>query len=140
MTPEFSSRMRKSLPRIFLVGLLLIWAALGWKIIYGDGLYIPPLISELVEFRSRVIPVYPEYEPVSEPEDEWLYVNRNNVLLWPMVGGKCTRRSALMQMNKGEKVLVIERHDALVEVELNNQSRLHTHGCIHETMLSNEDG
>lgn len=134
MTPEFSSRTRKSLPRIVLVGLLLIWATLIWKIVYGDGLHIPPIIPELVEFQSKVIPVYPE------PEDEWLYVNRNNVLLWPMVGGKCTRRSALMQMNKGEKVLVIERHDALVEVELNNQSRLHTHGCIHETMLSNEDG
>jgi len=80
---------------------------------------------------------------VTEPEpqrlDEWLYVTTNNVLLFPVVSDLCSPKYALMQVHKGTKVLVIARHDEWVEVEQDNQAALHTHGCIHESMLEKRD-
>ena len=72
----------------------------------------------------------PEVEPL-----EWLYVQGDNVLVWPVVDGACQRQSAVAQYHKGEMVLVVARAGKWIEVESEDQMRLHTHGCISETML-----
>jgi hypothetical protein len=73
------------------------------------------------------------------PELEWLYVQKNNVLVWPVVNGACRRKGAVAQYHQGEMVLVVARVGLWVEVESENQLRLHTHGCISETMLGPEN-
>lgn len=70
---------------------------------------------------------------------EWLYVQRNNVLVWPVVNGACQRKGAVAQYHQGEMVLVVARVGRWVEVESEDQTRLHTHGCISETMLGSEN-
>jgi len=73
--------------------------------------------------------------------DEWLYVNTDNVLFFMVDEGKCLteRKYSLLQVHEGEKFLVISRQDEWVEVEMEDQTRLFTHGCIHESMLENRD-
>ena len=143
MTPEFASVMRRRLPRIILVVLLIVLAYLGWKIAYGGGIYIPPLVNLIETVAEDVVPDPPAVTvPATppEPQDEWLVVMHNNVLLWPVVESECQQRSALMQVHEGERALVISRQGSYVEVALNNQSLPHTHGCIHESMLVPDDG
>jgi hypothetical protein len=91
--------------------------------------YIEPVVMEVTLVENS-----PEFEPL-----EWLYVQGDNVLVWPVVDGACTRRSAVAQYHKGEMVLVVARIGKWVEVESENQLRLHTHGCISETMLGPEN-
>jgi hypothetical protein len=75
-------------------------------------------------------------QPIAvEPVDEWLYVQKDNVRLWPVVNGECSNKNALGQIHFGAKVLVIERNDPLIEITLNDLSLVHTHGCIHGDML-----
>ena len=138
MTPEFASVMRRRLPRIILAVLLVVLAYLGWKIAYGGGIHIPPLVDAIETVVEDVTPEPPP--PVEEvlPEPMWLYVQANNVLFWPVVDDQCQNRNALMQVHQGEKVLVIMDHDGMIEVELNNQSLPHTHGCIHHSLLGPE--
>jgi hypothetical protein len=106
---------------------------------YARELLSGPLSDESGEQQLVVAP-----EPVVPPEPaepvlEWLYVNENNVLLWPIVQGECRNKSALMQVHIGTKVLVVHRHGEWVEIEQDDQTALHTHGCIHETMLIRDD-
>ncbi len=137
MNPEFASRMRKVLPRAILAIFLVILAGLCWKIVYGGGLYIPPLVDAIEQMMPKAPPP-PVVELPPKELDQWLYVQDNNVLFWPVVGGKCQQAKALMQVHRGEKVLVILDHDGWIEVELNNQSLPHTHGCIHQSLLGPE--
>lgn len=138
MTPEFASQTRKFLPRAILVVLIIIMAFLGWKIVYGGGIHIPPLTDAIDDLMAVPPPPEPVVSNIVPIPDEWLVVNGNNVLLWPVVGGECRTKKALMQVHRQEKVLVVMRHDEYIEVELNNQSRPHTHGCIHGSLLSTE--
>ena len=69
---------------------------------------------------------------------EWLYVQKNNVLVWPVVNGACLHKGAVAQYHQGEMVLVVARAGKWIEVESEDQTRLHTHGCISETMLGPE--
>lgn len=140
MTPEFESWMRKAKWPF-----LLVWGAVILAV--ASALYNPyvqePLSGLLsVESEEQHLVVAPEPvvppEP-SEPVLEWLYVNENNVLLWPIVQGECRIKSALMQVHIGTKVLVVHRHGEWVEIEQDDQTALHTHGCIHETMLIRDD-
>ena len=142
MTPEFRSVVRRRLPVAILAVLLPILVFLLWKIAYGGGLHIPPLVNLIETVADDVMPEPPPpaiMAPLEKP-DKWLYVKGNNVLFWPVVGDQCKQRGALMQVHKGEKALVIMRHGPWVEVELNNQALLHTHGCIHESLLVPNDG
>lgn len=133
--------MRKTLPRLILVGLLLALAALGWKIAYGGGIHIPPLVDFIGTVVEDVTPVPPP-EPVMPVKvaDEWVVVTGNNVLFWPVVDSQCQSKKALMQVHEGERALVIMRHDGYVEVELNNQALPHTHGCIHSSLVVPDNG
>ncbi len=88
--------------------------------------------------ESFVMEATLEEEPVFEPL-EWLYVQKNNVLVWPVVDGACRRKGAVAQYHQGEMVLVVARAGPWVEVESEDQTRLHTHGCISETMLGPEN-
>lgn len=145
MNPEFRSVMRRRVPRILLALLLAILAGLCWKIIWGGGLHIPPLVNLIESVADDVVPEPPPAAilapPVPpEPVEEWVVTTANNVLFWPTVGGECQQRGALMQVHKGEKALVLSRQGAFVEVALNNLSLPHTRGCIHESLLVPEDG
>jgi hypothetical protein len=141
MTPEFESRLRASLP-LLLLGVLVLLVVVGGRGLYHAYTQEPlsgPLSVESKEQHSVGAP-----EPVVPPEPaepalEWLYVNQNNVLLWPVIRGECRNKSALMQVHIGTKVLVVHRHGEWVEIEQDDQSALHTHGCIHEAMLVRDD-
>ncbi len=113
----------------------------------------PQLKAKLRSFRmiipflalvTLVLVVF-AYLPLLSPKEtaveplEWLYVQRDNVLVWPVVNGACRRQSAVAQYHKGEMVLVVVRDGKWVEVESENQIQLHTHGCISETMLGPEN-
>jgi hypothetical protein len=89
--------------------------------------YIEPVVMEATLVESSVEPL------------EWLYVQKNNVLVWPVVNGACRRKGAVAQYHQGEMVLVVARAGPWVEVESEDQTRLHTHGCISETMLGPEN-
>lgn len=78
-------------------------------------------------------------EPVPALPDEWLYVTTNSVLFFPVVQNECRPKYALGQVHKGTKVLVISRQGEWVEVERDDQTAEHTHGCIHESMLEKRD-
>lgn len=121
MTPEMESRWRG------IKGTLLFVVALS---LFGTAFYI--LDSRIP--NEPVVVVEPEV-PVVQVPDEWLYVTTNSVLLFPVVSDKCRIKHALMQVHKGTKVLVIARQGEWVEIEQNDQTALHTHGCIHESML-----
>ena len=115
MTPKLESQIRSwTLPLMFLAAVVLV---------YG---------SDLLRGEPKVIP-----EPEPEIEFEWLYVNTNNVLFFWVEEGQCRteRKYSLLQVHEGTKVLVISRQGEWVEVELEDQTKLFTHGCIHETML-----
>ena len=92
----------------------------------------------LVLVMSAYLPLLSPKETAVEPL-EWLYVQRNNVLVWPVVNGACQRKGAVAQYHQGEMVLVVARAGPWVEVESEDQTRLHTHGCISETMLGPEN-
>jgi len=111
MTPVLASRLRK-----------LIW----------------PLLL-LLGVVAIIVPLYILNSRIENVPDEWLYVTTNSVLLFPVVSDKCRIKYALMQVHKGTKVLVIARQGEWVEVEQNDQTALHTHGCIHESMLEKRD-
>lgn len=128
MTPKMESRLRH------LRGTLLFVVALSC-FLYAFWI----LDSRTANAPDEpVATVEPEVPAVPKP-DEWLYVNTNSVLLFPVVDDKCRAKYALMQVHKGTKVLVIARQGEWVEVEQNDQSALHTHGCIHESMLEKRD-
>lgn len=124
MTPELESRLRRyTWPLLLLVGVVIV--GVFWlNVNYPDHFSTP-----------RVV----EPEVTVAPPDEWLYVTENSVLFFPMVNDECRPKYALMQVHKGTKVLVIARQDEWVEVEQNDQTALHTHGCIHESMLEKRD-
>jgi hypothetical protein len=140
MTPEFESRIRKAKWPF-----LLIWGAAVFAV--ASALFYPSVQERLSGLLNAVPQArYPVVapEPVKPPEPaepvlEWLYVNENNVLLWPMVHGECQIKSALMQVNIGTKVLVVQRRGEWIEIEQDDQSALHTRGCIHESMLIRDD-
>ncbi len=121
MTPELESRLRHLRWPLILLAVILFCAAL-WLI-----------LNSRIENRLVIVPE-PEVPLVQVP-DEWLYVTTNSVLLFPVVSDKCRIKHALMQVHKGTKVLVIARQGEWVEIEQNDQTALHTHGCIHESML-----
>lgn len=139
MNPEFRAVLRKRLPVAVLVVLLVILAFLCWKIVYGGGIHIPPLVDAIENIAEEAPPPVEEIVEPPPPAQQWLYVQGNNVLFWPVVGGQCKQRSAMMQVHRGEKALFIFDHDGWIEVELNNQSLPHTHGCIHHTLLGPEE-
>ena len=89
--------------------------------------YVESLVMEATLVKNTIDPL------------EWLYVQKNNVLVWPVVNGACQRKGAVAQYHQGEMVLVIARVGQWVEVESENQTRLHTHGCISGTMLGPEN-
>ena len=95
------------------------------------------MYAERVVMEATLVESPPEAESLFEPL-EWLYVQGNNVLVWPVVDGACIHRSAVAQYHKGEMVLVVARAGKWVEVESEAQTRLHTHGCISETMLGSK--
>jgi hypothetical protein len=127
MTPEMESRWRG------IKGTLLFVVALS---LFGTAFWI--LDSRTPNAPEPVVVVEPEV-PVVQLPDEWLYVIDNSVLFFPVVDDKCRAKYALMQVHKGTKVLVIARQDEWVEVEQDDQTALHTHGCIHESMLEKRD-
>ncbi len=140
MTPEFESWMRKAKWPFLLV--------LGAAVFAVASALFQPSVQERLSGLLNAVPSarYPVVapEPVKppappEPAYEWLYVNHNSVLLWPIVRGECRIKSALMQVHIGTKVLVVHRHGKWVEIEQDDQTALHTHGCIHETMLIRDD-
>ena len=125
MTPEMESRLRGlKWPLVLLVVICFLCA-----LYYGSWIIRNSRIA-----NEPVVVVEPEV-PVVQLPDEWLYVNDNSVLFFPVVGDECRPKYALMQVHKGTKVLVIARQDEWVEVEQDDQTALHTHGCIHESML-----
>jgi hypothetical protein len=124
MTPEMESRMRHSKWPLILSAVILFCAALGF------------ILNSRIQNAPDEPAVLAEPEvPVVQVPDEWLYVTTNSVLLFPVVSDKCRIKHALMQVHKGTKVLVIARQGEWVEIEQNDQTALHTHGCIHESML-----
>jgi len=125
MTPELGSRLRRY------KWLLLLIVGVVFFAIAGKSLY-----SHL---NYREVVVVPPPEVIVAPKDEWLYVTDNSVLFFPVVNDECRAKYALMQVHKGTKVLVIARQGEWVEVEQNDQTALHTHGCIHESMLEKRD-
>ncbi len=100
-----------------------------WLLVPSIVVSIAIVVAILVESEVMEATLV-EVEPL-----EWLYVQKDNVLVWPVVDGACRRQSAVAQYHQGEMVLVIARVGQWVEVESENQLRLHTHGCISETML-----
>ena len=96
------------------------------------------MYAESAVMEATLVESFSERELILEPL-EWLYVQKNNVLVWPVVDGACKRQAAVAQYHQGEMVLVVARVGKWVEVESENQIRLHTHGCIHETMLGPEN-
>ena len=127
MTPKLQSQLRKMIWPLILVVCAVAYLVVGgtaWNSIHSRT------IGE-----DRVVP---EVEKPRIP-DEWLYVTENSVLFFPVVSGECSPKNALGQVHKGTKVLVIFRHDEWVEVERDDQTALHTHGCIHESMLEKRD-
>ncbi len=96
------------------------------------------VILVVVMYAERVVMEATLEESSVEPL-EWLYVQKNNVLVWPVVNGACQRKGAVAQYHQGEMVLVVARAGPWVEVESEDQTRLHTHGCISETMLGPEN-
>jgi len=96
------------------------------------------MYAESVVMEKTLVESPPEVESIFEPH-EWLYVQGNNVLVWPVVNGACQHKGAVAQYHKGEMVLVVARAGKWVEVESEDQTRLHTHGCINETMLGPEN-
>jgi hypothetical protein len=141
MTPELASRVRKAKWPF-----LLVWGAAFFAITWFlVNPYVQEPLSSFLSAETRgqqsVEPPVPVEPPKpAEPVLEWLYVNQNSVLLWPIVQGECRIKSALMQVHRGTKVLVIQRRGNWVEIEQDDQSALHTHGCIHETMLRQDNG
>jgi hypothetical protein len=128
MTPEMESRWRG------IKGTLLFVVALS---LFGTAFYI--LDSRIPNAPDEPVVVVEPKAPVVQVPDEWLYVTTNSVLLFPVVSDKCRIKHALMQVHKGTKVLVIARQGEWVEVEQDDQTALHTHGCIHESMLEKRD-
>ena len=129
MTPEMESRMRGMKWPLVLLVVILFCTALS----YGAWIIRNSRIA-----NEPVVTIAPEAPTVQLP-DEWLYVIDNSVLFFPVVDDKCRAKYALMQVHKGTKVLVIARQGEWVEVEQNDQTALHTHGCIHESMLEKRD-
>lgn len=99
------------------------------SIVVGIGIVVAILVESKVMEATLV-----EVEPL-----EWLYVQEDNVLVWPVVDGACRRQSAVAQYHRGEMILVVARAGPWIEVESEDQTRLHTHGCISETMLGPEN-
>jgi hypothetical protein len=97
------------------------------------------VILVVVMYAERVVMEETLVEKSMVEPLEWLYVQKNNVLVWPVVNGACRRKGAVAQYHQGEMVLVVARVGLWVEVESENQLRLHTHGCISETMLGPEN-
>jgi len=128
MTPLLGSQLRKAKWPLILSAVILFCSALGF--ILNSRIQNAP--------DEPVVTIEPEV-PVVQLPDEWLYVTTNSVLLFPVVSDKCRIKYALMQVHKGTKVLVIARQGEWVEVEQNDQTALHTHGCIHESMLEKRD-
>lgn len=135
MTPKFERDLRRALPVVLVVLFFVGMAFIYWKIAYGGGLHIPPIREVLSPAKQVVEPL-----PDPKPELEWVRVTGNHVLFFPVVKGQCVHRSALMHVHKGYKALVISRQGEFVEVELDNQEALHTHGCIHHTLLEPDNG
>lgn len=125
MTPKMESHLRH------LKGALLFVVALSCF------LYVFWILDSRTP-NEPVVTIAPEPTP---PADEWLYVNTNNVLFFPVKEDKCLPKPkyALLQVHESVKMLVIARHGKWVEVEMEDQSRLFTHGCIHESMLEKRD-
>ena len=100
-----------------------------WLLLFSIGAVLFVLFLE-----SKIPPVQPAKIAV---EKEWLYVTTNNVLFFRVNEGKCQTETkyALLQVHEGLKVQVIARRGKWVEVEMEDQSKLFTHGCIHETVL-----
>ena len=129
MTPEFESRLRHIKWPLGLLVVVCFLCAL-W---YGSWIIRNSRIA-----NEPVVTIVPEV-PIVQLPDEWLYVIDNSVLFFPVVNDKCRDKYALMQVHKGTKVLVIARQGEWVEVEQDDQTALHTHGCIHESMLEKKD-
>jgi len=128
MTPELESRLRHMKWPILLSVAVICFCVSVYLV----------LDSRIQNAPEPVVVVEPEV-PVVQLPDEWLYVIDNSVLFFPVVDDKCRAEFALMQVHKGTKVLVIARQGEWVEVEQNDQTALHTHGCIHESMLEKRD-
>lgn len=130
MTPELEAHIRR-------IKWLLLFIVVVAFFCAGIWVGIEFIRDSRIE-NEPVVTVEPEV-PVVQLPDEWLYVIDNSVLFFPVVDDKCRAKNALMQVHKGTKVLVIARQDEWVEVEQNDQTALHTHGCIHESMLEKRD-
>lgn len=91
-------------------------------------------------FSKSDIVVSPAAKPIDyEPPEslEWLYVQKNGVRLRAVLGERCHTDAITMALyQRGDKVLVIQRFgNGMVEVEADDQTKMHTRGCISETLL-----
>ena len=130
MTPELESHIRRVKWLLLFIVVVALFCAGIWVGI--------ETVRDSRIANEPVVTTEPE-APVERLPDEWLYVTDNSVLFFPMVNDECRPKYALMQVHNGTKVLVIARQDEWVEVEQNDQTALHTHGCIHESMLEKRD-
>jgi len=105
-----------------------------WLLLLSIGVVVLVLFLDTPEPEIKLPPVQTT-TVIGSAEKEWLYVTTNSVLLFPVVGGECRTTNALGQVHKGTKVLVLARHDEWVEVRRADHTVMHTHGCIHETVL-----
>ena len=117
---------------------VLVYFGSRWGLSFLDT----PLVE--IETRSRSPEVVTRVvvpKPTAEASLDWAYVQRNSTRLRAVLGDRChTDSFAISHYQMGDKVLVIQTYEnGMVEVEADDQTKIHTHGCISNTLLGPEN-